>query len=97
MITANENQSWVNAHADVSLMGADVPWLNQQRSAALAHFENVGLPGIRDEDWRYTNLRTLKNNSYALSSAVALDIELAETTNPRLVFVDGCGWPCVEP
>lgn len=89
MISANENQSWVNAHADVALTGADVAWLNVQRAAALAQFRKVGLPGVRDEDWRYTNLRALKSNDYALSSSSALSIELAETTNPRLVFVDG--------
>jgi len=89
MITANENQSWLNAHADVALTGNDVAWLNEQRTAALAQFENVGLPGVRDEDWRYTNLRALKSNDYALSAASALNIELAETSNPRLVFVDG--------
>ncbi len=89
MITANENQSWVNAHAGVALPGADVAWLNEQRAAALAQFEKVGLPGVRDEDWRYTNLRALKSNDYALNSASVLNVELAETTNPRLVFVDG--------
>lgn len=89
MITANENQSWVNAHAGVALTGADVAWLNEQRAAALAQFEKVGLPGVRDEDWRYTNLRALKSNDYALNSASVLNVELAETTNPRLVFVDG--------
>lgn len=89
MITANENQSWVAAHADVALTGADVAWLNTQRTAALAQFEKVGLPGVRDEDWRYTNLRALKSNDYALSAASTLNMELSETTNPRLVFVDG--------
>ena len=69
MITANENQSWVTAHADVALTGANVAWLNHQRKSALAQFESVGLPGVRDEDWRYTNLRALKSNAYALSAA----------------------------
>lgn len=89
MITANENKSWVTAHADVALSGANIAWLNQQRKSALTQFEAVGLPGVRDEDWRYTNLRALKSNDYALSSASSLNIELADTTNPRLVFVDG--------
>jgi len=89
MITANENQSWVTAHADIAFTGADVAWLNAQRTAALAQFEKIGLPGVRDEDWRYTNLRALKSNDYALSAASALNIELSDTTNPRLVFVDG--------
>jgi Fe-S cluster assembly protein SufD len=89
MITANENQSWVDAHAGAVLTGANIEWLNQQRASALAEFEKVGLPGIRDEDWRYTNLRALKSNDYTLSSASKLAIDLPETNNPRLVFVDG--------
>lgn len=89
MITANDNQSWLTAHAGVALAGANVAWLNDQRQAALAQFEDVGLPGIRDEDWRYTNLRALKSNDFSVNSAASLSIELASTTNPRLVFVDG--------
>lgn len=89
MITANDNQSWLAAHTNVALTGANVAWLNEQRQAALAQFETIGLPGIRDEDWRYTNLRTLKSNDFAVSSASPVSIELPLTTNPRLVFVDG--------
>ena len=89
MITANENQSWVDAHAGLALTGAEVAWLNQHREAALARFEKVGLPGVRDEDWRYTNLRALKSNNYILGSSSPLKIKLANTSNPRLVFVDG--------
>ena len=89
MITANENQSWLDAHSSISLPGNDLAWLKAQRTAALAQFEKVGLPGVRDEEWRYTNLRALKSNSYQLNSGTELTVELADTTNPRLVFVDG--------
>jgi len=89
MITANENKSWVTAHTDAAHSGANIAWLNRQRKSALAQFEAVGLPGVRDEDWRYTNLRALKSNDYTLSAVSSLNIELADTTNPRLVFVDG--------
>ncbi len=89
MISANENQSWLNAHSEAVLTSTNVDWLNAQREAALAQFEKVGLPGVRDEDWRYTNLRALKNNSFNLSAQSSLAVELPETDNPRLVFVDG--------
>ena len=88
MITANENQSWLAAHAGLELAGANVAWLNAKRAAALALFDETGLPGIRDEDWRYTNLRALKNNAYAPSTPTSLTLEIGETENPRLVFVD---------
>ena len=89
MITANDNQSWLTAHENVALTGANVAWLNEQRQAALTQFEAIGLPGIRDEDWRYTNLRTLKSNDFAVSAITPLSVKLPVTTNPRLVFVDG--------
>lgn len=89
MITANDNQSWLNEHSELLMMGSDVAWLNEQRQAGLAQFEKVGLPGIRDEDWRFTNLRALKSNDFNISPKSSLSIELAPTSNPRLVFVDG--------
>ena len=89
MITANENQSWLAAHKEHTLNGADLAWLNEQRQKALALFEKVGLPGVRDEDWRYTNLRALKSNDYAVGIPTSLEVELATSDMPRLVFVDG--------
>ncbi len=89
MIAADQNNSWLENHADLTFVGADLPWLVSQRKAALAHFEKVGLPGIRDEQWRYTNLRALKSNAYKISVPSALAVELPKSDNPRLVFVDG--------
>lgn len=89
MITANETQSWLSSHGELLLPGSELAWLSSQRSAALAHFESVGLPGVRDEDWRYTNLRALKSHDYQLTCESSLSIDLAPTDNPRLVFVDG--------
>ena len=89
-ISADQNSSWLEQHAALSLVGAELDWLNLQRKAALARFEKVGLPGIRDEQWRYTNLRTLKSNHYQLPEQnTKSTIELPATTNARLVFVDG--------
>lgn len=87
MIAADQNQSWVEAHASTQF--ADIAWLNQLRKNALATFEQQGLPNIRDEEWRYTNLRSLKSNSFQLGMAKPLAIELPATDHPRLVFVDG--------
>jgi len=91
-ISADQTHSWLEQHSvyNASIDALQLSWLSKQRSAALAHFEEVGLPGIRDEEWRYTNLRALKNNVYQLAcSAAQTNIELDNTNNPRLVFVDG--------
>ncbi len=87
MIAADQNQSWLDAHASTHF--ANISWLNELRNNALAAFEQQGLPTVRDEEWRYTNLRSLKSHSYHLSMASPLSMELPATDNPRLVFVDG--------
>lgn len=89
-ISADQNQSWLDQHAELDLVGNNLEWLNKQRKGALAQFAKVGLPGIRDEQWRYTNLRALKSNVYPLATpAACAAVELDDTDNPRLVFVDG--------
>lgn len=91
MIATDQVQSWLDQHAQ--LASTEVDWLAAQRQAALARFEQTGLPGVRDEQWRYTNLRALKSKALSLSSPSSaqstLNIELPSTELPRLVFVDG--------
>ena len=86
MIAVDQTQSWVDNHCSGS---ADPAWLNDLRENALAQFEETGLPGVRDEQWRYTNLRALKKNSFKVSAPQKLNAELPNTNHPRLVFVDG--------
>ncbi len=89
-ISADKTKSWLEEHEKLSLAGQGLPWLNAQRQTALKHFEKVGLPGVRDEQWRYTNLRALKNNAYSTSSPnKAANIDLPDTEHQRMVFVDG--------
>ena len=70
--------------------GAHLAWLQTQRSKAQMHYAQAGLPGIKDEEWRYTNLRQLKSTPFAAPKANAKpSVELANADSPRLVFVDG--------
>jgi Fe-S cluster assembly protein SufD len=65
------------------------------RAAAAAAFGARGLPGVREEAWKYTNLRPLADlTSTATAPASAavggqLLARLPAMTAPRLVFVDG--------
>ena len=90
-ISADQPQSWLDQYAALdAAVGQDLEWLRKQREAAIARFEEVGLPGIRDEEWRYTNLRALKSNAYQIATPSATSsVELEPTDNPRLVFIDG--------
>lgn len=88
MIAADQTQSWLDNHSR-SLTDSAPHWLSNIRENALAEFEEVGLPSIRDEQWGYTNLKALKNKSFAAPSASNLSIKIADSNFARLVFVDG--------
>jgi Fe-S cluster assembly protein SufD len=67
-----------------------LPGDDDVREAAAAAFRATGLPGRRDEAWKYTDLRPLAAASFheplSLTDAATL---LPKTEGARLVFVDG--------
>lgn len=89
-IAAEKNDAWLSRHTAAQLPGQALPWLRQQRQQALTHYAKVGLPGVRDEQWRYTNLRALKNRVFTMPlENQDTSLTLPASDNPRLVFVDG--------
>jgi Fe-S cluster assembly protein SufD len=79
-----------------SLPGAGLSWLDAARRVGLADFERDGLPGARDEAWKYTALRGLAQRRYAAvdSDAATRAVDAAALAwpgldGPRLVFVNG--------
>lgn len=78
------------------LPGARVQWLADARAANLTAFESAGFPTARDEQWRYTGLKTLANRGFAVDDpeAATRAVEASEFALPgvagaRLVFVNG--------
>ena len=74
----------------------DVPAGPAARSAAVAALRRDGLPGTRDEAWKYTTLRALEQRRFVAGDAGAAGREVAAETyalpgidGPRLVFVNG--------
>jgi Fe-S cluster assembly protein SufD len=67
-----------------------LPGDDDVREAAAASFRAKGLPGRRDEAWKYTDLRPLAAASFheplSLTDAATL---LPKTAGARIVFVDG--------
>ena len=64
------------------------------RAAAAEAFARNGLPGPREEAWRYTNLRPLADVTFGAAEIVPPDgadllARLPAIEGPRLVFVDG--------
>lgn len=80
-----------------SLPGQGLPWLDALRVQAIKQFAEAGLPTIRDEVWKFTNLRALGRDLYALAPArensIAIDDLASHLPSDldchRLVFVNG--------
>ncbi len=76
--------------------GAQVDWLLDLRGRGAAIYSDRGLPGRRDEYWRYTNLNELGKNDFKLANgAPTVDVPplphraVAELASYRIVFVNG--------
>jgi Fe-S cluster assembly protein SufD len=81
-----------------SSRNADLPgWFREQQQAAWTEFQNLPMPAVKDQAWRFSNIKALDLDPYHLPSAAISDAdarhlldrstELSETAG-RLVFVD---------
>lgn len=72
-------------------------WLLPIRKAGLARFSELGLPTLRDEDWRFTNVAPIArlpfNPAFDPSKGVTAEeltgFAFAKQSGSRLVFVNG--------
>lgn len=74
------------------LPNPDAQQLGQGRRRALDALLADGLPGTRDEAWKYTPLRALERRSFAAADAAPPAFDpalLADIPAPRLVFANG--------
>lgn len=79
--------------ANVALPGAGNDWIDTVRRLASEQFAKTGLPTIRDEEWRYTDIRKIKRQQFTLSTNVP-DVSETLATLPdyglaRIVLVNG--------
>src|SRR3989338_4965477 len=47
-------------------------WITRLREEGLVRFRTLGIPTVKDEEWKYTNLSALAGHRYALSAKSAL-------------------------
>ena len=82
-----------------ALIGSDIGWLHELRQKAMDAFVEVGLPGPRVEEWKYTNLSSMNSRTYstinisdkvdaAIQSKIA-DAYINDIDGSKVVFVDG--------
>jgi len=92
MSTANQTAvNWEKQFSQLIPTGISAPaWLTKRRQQAIKNFTDIGLPSVRDEQWRYTNLRALKKHLFsAVEAKKNADITLEPSEHSRMVFVDG--------
>jgi len=86
-------------HETLARHTAESPaWLAALRADALEQFRARGLPTLRDEDWKYTDLRPLEKHRFAAANgegegeggaaALVKEAALHSVTPHRLVFVN---------
>ncbi len=66
-------------------------WLSEAREDALARLRAMGLPGRRDEYWKYTRPDTLANPEVTPAALFSADEATVfnDVDRLRIVFVDG--------
>ena len=76
-------------------VGAQPVWLQRTRAAAFERFAELGLPSLRDEDWKYTGVAALEKHIFKLVPASLNGVSpdqvarLALDGSHLLVFVNG--------
>lgn len=67
-IQASAKQAFLDAYAAIE--GQDVaPLIRRLRQAGIASFDDLGFPGARDEDWKFTNLGPVLRHTYQTAAA----------------------------
>src|SRR5437773_9432399 len=81
-----------------SFSDSQVSWLERLRARAMDRFEEVGLPSVREEEWKYTNLAALAKldlDPVVVSTAGEVSPETVkafthpESANSQVVLVNG--------
>lgn len=75
------------------LPGQNQAWLSTLREQAFANFVQQGIPTVRTEAWKYTNLHRLNNQNYRITTQTHHQETLGDlpilSENIRLVFING--------
>src|SRR4051812_3839233 len=82
-----------------NLNGQKEGFLHKLRKEALSSFQKLGIPGNRNEEWKYTHIKTKLPETLSIGSATrttgsameraAVIVSEAELETSKLVFVNG--------
>lgn len=70
------------------------PWLNEIRATGVHRFQKMGLPSIKDEEWKYTSVASIADKKFHLPDDHTLTEEsdlksYIEDSEITLVFING--------
>lgn len=82
-------ESWLNGGAK-ALAGRGVPWLDSERRSALEQVRRSGIPGSRQEAWRYTSLKALAEQRFARHVETAVGIGRSDLQEVLVPGLDVC-------
>lgn len=91
-----ENQNYNSAFAAIREASPTLPWVELVRNSAMERFETLGFPSVQEEDWKYTNLASLKKSDFkpvlGRSNEPIVDPvgpNFSETAGSTVVLVNG--------
>ena len=97
--SAAATEAYLAAHQALASMlpAAGTPWLDHRRSSARDQFRELGFPTLRDEQWKYTNVRSIIRQAFTLPPAESGWMDKGQVDAAavpgmdtyRLVFADG--------
>jgi len=79
----------------LDLPGIGVPWVEEMRRDNARRFEELGLPSLRDEDWKYTSIKPITKKPFTaatggeLTEAELRPFDIPDLDAHRVVLVDG--------
>lgn len=75
---------------------SNVAWFERLRRTSMERFEELGLPTVRDEEWKYTNIAPIARMDFKASTSAApandsdlIGLGVYEARDSKLVFVNG--------
>jgi len=88
---------YLGPRSRLALPGAGVAWLDSMRTEAAEQFLSNGLPTIRDEDWKYTNVRPITKLGFNPFTRQSVQVDRAQLRRHQIsgletfqmVFVNG--------
>lgn len=87
----------LSSRSELGLPGGEVPWLSDIRQQGAEAFLSLGLPSVRHEDWKYTNIKPIVKRTFSIPekggsslSDEQLDgLSILGLIAHRIVFIDG--------